>query len=192
MTAGLGRVQQQIITILAQAGQALWLRDLQQQLWGPQPNDSQIERTRQALVGLERRGLAWRAFAEWETYADQQARHRIKVWLPAQRPPVIRRRLRAAQVEQVILTVVTTAHHDRLVLTASERQWSRQFGPEWMPYSQCTNRVYQDLGKLTGESSQHRGRLKTAFYPALYRLEHKGDIQRARIGGHTLYIQRRR
>jgi hypothetical protein len=190
MSRGLGSLQRQILTTLEQTGQPLWLADLLRQLWGPQPTRSQEESTRRALTALEQRGLAWRAFAEWETYADQQAGHRVKVWLPNQPPPPVRRRITQAQVEQVILEVLTTHPHDRLVLTRSERQWNRMFGPQWMPYSQFTNVLYKRLARLTGEPSIHDGRLKRAVNQALQCLEQHGRIKRARKHRQTMYIQR--
>lgn len=190
MGQGLGAVQRQILTTLAEAGQPLWLRDLLQRLWGPQPSRSQVESTRRALATLGRRGLVGRAFAEWETYADQCARHRVKVWLPQHPPPVVRRRLTREQVAQTILAVLTDAPADRVVLTRRERLWSRTFGPQWMPYSQFTNELYKRLARRTGDASVHQGRLKRAVMRALHRLEEQGQIKRARMQQATVYIQR--
>jgi hypothetical protein len=189
MGHGLGNVQRRILATLEEAGQPLWLQDLLRRLWGAAPTRSQEESTRRALATLERRGLAWRAFAEWETYADQCARHRVKVWLPQHPPPPVRRRLTQAQVEQVILEVLSTGTHDRLVLTRSERQWNRMFGPQWMPYNQFTNALYKRLARLTGEQHVHEGRLRTAFYAARQRLETLEMIQIAHLHGKAIYIR---
>jgi hypothetical protein len=192
MSRGLGSLQRQILTTLEQAGQPLWLADLLRQLWGPQPTRSQEESTRRALTALEQRGLAFRARAEWENYADQQAGHRVKVWLPNQPPPRLQAQLTAAQVEQAIREVLRGGDHQaRVLLRPAEQARARQFGPQWMPYSRFLEHLHRRIGRVLGETPARWGRAERAVQRAVQRLEQQGVLQIARCQRQRIFIRLR-
>lgn len=148
--------------------------------------------TTRAVRSLVTRGLVVSGFADWETYADQVRGLRTKVWLPTQQPPrTLRRVLRAHQVREVILAVLTPPLPPREWLTDQERPWRTVFHADvWLPYSIFTTHVYQRLGQLVGERPVHRGRLNRRFYQHLHCLEQEGLVRVARQNGQRLYIRR--
>ncbi|NJK82252.1 MAG: tetratricopeptide repeat-containing protein [Chloroflexaceae bacterium] len=121
----------------------------------------------------------------------EQARHRLKVWLPAHPPPAQRTALTVAQVRRVLCAVLAVEPEMR-VYTTTEAAWAGRFAPVWRPYRQVMSAVYQRLSLLSGGAGGDEPRLRTLTRLARRQLEAEAVITLARSpAGAPLFIRLR-
>ena len=172
--------------------QPLWFQDLVRRLWGDTPTWSQIVSTRRAVALLGRRNMVWRLPSAWETYADQVARHRVKVGLPTHARPAVRAPLPPSLIVRLIRETLDSPPIPRspALLSPTEQRLARMIGPEWHPYSGFTTIVFARITPVLGRPPSRFGRERKVFARVVKQMEHEEAIKILYREGVRVFIRR--